>query len=70
MSKYRVYLITTAEHVVEVEASDGEEAVELALAGNLPYTPAFASYELGQWTTASELFPQNNKPENDYEEIN
>lgn len=69
MSKYRVFLITTAEHVVEVEAEDGDQAVEKALDGRLPFAPAFADYEFGEWTTASELFPANNKPEGDYEEV-
>lgn len=68
MTKFRVYLVTTASTVIEVEAEDGEEAVELALESeNLPYAPGFADYEFGEWTTASELF--NGRPENDYDEV-
>lgn len=71
MPKYRVYLVTTASTVVEVEveASEGDEAVEVALGGDLPYAPAFADYEFGEWTTASELFPKWSTPEGDYELI-
>lgn len=68
MPKYRVYLIAPAEVMVEVEAEDGDTAVDIALNGDLPYASAFAGFDLGQWTTPSEMFP-NQKPENDYEEI-
>lgn len=68
MTKYLVYLTAVASTSVEVEAEDGEEAVEIALAGRLPYAPAFAGFDLGEWTTQSELFPHAN-PDYDYEEI-
>jgi hypothetical protein len=71
MTKYRVYLVATASTTVEVEAEDGEAAVEQALSGDLPlpFAPAFAGFDLGDWTTESELSPQYNKPEDDYEEV-
>ena len=69
MARYRVYLTAVASTTVEVEASDGDEAVEIALSGILPHPPAFADYDFGEWTTASDLFPQFNKPEDDYELI-
>jgi hypothetical protein len=68
--KFRVHLVTVASTAGEVEADDGEAAVEKAFDQELPYAPAFASYEFGEWSTASESFPDViNKPENDYEEI-
>lgn len=70
MSKFLVYLVTTASTVVEVEAEDGEDAVEKAFSTELPYASAFAGYELGDWTTPSELFPKQCPPEDDYEEVN
>ena len=69
MAKYRVHLVTVASTIVEVEAEDGEQALEAAFDGDLPYAPGFADYEFGEWTTASELFPKGNNPEDDYEEI-
>ena len=70
MPKYRVHLVTVASTSVEVEADDGEAAIEKAFEQELPYAPAFADYEFGEWSTASELFPGGvNAPENDYEEI-
>lgn len=67
--RFQVYLVTTASCVIEVEAEDGEAAVELALQEDLPYAPAFAGFDLGDWTTASELWPQHSKPEDDYDEF-
>jgi hypothetical protein len=67
--KFRVYLVTTASTVVEVEAEDGEEAIEKAFETPLPYAPAFAGFDLGDWTLPSELMPEFNKPEDDYEEV-
>lgn len=69
MPKYRVYLVTVASTTVEVEAADGDAAVEAAFEGELPYAPGFADYEFGEWTTPSELFPKGSRPEDDYEEI-
>lgn len=69
MPKYRVYLQTIASTVVEVEAEDGERAIELAFDQDLPCPPAFARYEFGDWQTASDMFPQWSKPEDDYEEV-
>ena len=72
MSKYRVHLVTVASTQVEVEAADGDQAVEAALSGeiDLPYAPGFANYDFSEWTIASEMFPTQSKPEDDYEEIN
>lgn len=69
MSKFIVYLVTTASTSVTVEAEDGEAAVEEALRGHLPYADAFAGFDLGEWTTQSDLFPKSSSPENDYEEV-
>lgn len=69
MPKYRVYLVTTASTTVEVEAEDGDSAVEEALNSHLPYASAFAGFDLGEWGTNSDLFPQFSKPEDDYELI-
>lgn len=68
MAKFKVYLVTTASTVVEVEAESGEEAVEKAMEHDLPYAPAFAGFDLGDWVPASELFPEHSKPEDDYYE--
>ena len=70
MSKYRVYLVAVAETVIEVEAEDGDEAVETALMeGDFPYFPGGMSGDLGDWNTLSELFPDQNKSEDDWELI-
>ena len=69
MTKYIVYLANVASTSVEVEAENGDEAVEKALSGNLPFAAAFSGFELSEWTTPSELFPKFSKPEDDYEEI-
>lgn len=71
MAKFIVYISAIASATVEVEAEDGEEAVEIAFGGKveLPYASAFAGFELSEWTTNSELFPQFAKPEEDYEEV-
>lgn len=69
MGRFIVYLVTTASASVEVEAEDGEEAVEKAFESSLPYASAFAGFDLGDWTTPSELFPKWSKPEDDYEEV-
>lgn len=70
MARYKVYLQTIASTVVEVDAEDGEEAIEKAYQGDLPYSPGFADYEFsGEWQTPSEMFPQYAKPEDDYELI-
>lgn len=68
MTKYKVYLVTVASTVVEVEAKDGEQAVELAFEQDLPYAPGFADYDFGDWTTSSELFQGD--PQDDWEEVN
>lgn len=70
MPKFKVYLQTIASTVIEVEAEDGEQAIELAFEEDLPYAPAFADYEFsGEWMTASDMFPGFAKPENDYAEV-
>lgn len=66
MAKYEVYLAAVVSTVIEVEADSGDEAVEIALEGDLPYAPGFADYEFGEWGTNSDLFPQWSKPEDDY----
>ena len=55
--------------LMTVVIGPGGDAVEIALSGILPHPPAFADYDFGEWTTASDLFPQFNKPEDDYELI-
>ena len=67
MRKYTVYLVTTAEHVVEVEAEDGEDAIEKAFETSLPYAPHNAGFSIGDWTHSSELY--GTPPSEDYEEI-
>lgn len=69
MPKYRVYLQTIASTAVEVEAEDGDRAIELALDQDLPFAPAFADYYFSDWQTPSDMFPQWNKPEDDCEEV-
>jgi len=70
MSRYRVYLVAVAETVIEVEAEDGDEAVDTAIAGgDFPYFPGGMSGDIGEWNTLSEIFPDRNKPENDWELI-
>jgi len=69
MPKFNVYLVAVASTVVEVEAFDGEEAVEKAFDSKLPYASGYAGFDLGDWTTSSELFPQTHTPGDDYEEI-
>lgn len=67
MPRYNVYLVAVASTQVEVEAEDGEQAVELAFQQDLPYAPGFANYDFGEWTTSSELFQGD--PQDDWEEI-
>ena len=69
MPKYRVYIQTVASAYLDIEADDGDAAVEKAFEeGSFPYAPGFADYEFGEWNTPSELDPQR-KPEDDYELI-
>lgn len=68
MSKYVVYLVATISTAVEVEAEDGEEAVELAFEQDLPsLNISNRGMDMGDWSVASDLFPQFSKPEDDYE---
>lgn len=68
MSKYVVYLVATVSTAVEVEADDGNEAVELAFEQDLPrLNISNGQMDLGDWTTPSDLYPQWSKPEDDYE---
>lgn len=68
MSKYIVYLVATVSTAVEVEAEDGNEAVDLAFEQDLPrLNHSNGNMDMGDWTTASEIFPQWSKPEDDYE---
>ncbi len=70
MSKtFRVNLVTVASTTVEVEAEDEQEAAEKAFEQSLPYASAFAGFELGEWELPSEMFPEQNKPEHDVEEV-
>lgn len=69
MATYRVHLVTVASHTVEVEAEDGDAAIEVALRSEHPYFPGGMDGDLGEWTTSSELFPDISKPESDYELI-
>lgn len=69
MTRYRVYLVAVAEVAVEVEAEDGEDAIEQAFESALPFAPHNAGFDLGDWTLASELFPQWSSAEEDYEVI-
>lgn len=69
MKKYVVYMVAVVSTAVEVEAEDGEEAVELAYEADLPrLNISNGNMDMGDWTVASEIFP-GNKPEDDYEEI-
>lgn len=68
MSKYVVYLVATVSTAVEVEAEDGNEAVELAFEQDLPrLNISNGSMDMGDWSTQSDLFPEFSKPEDDYE---
>lgn len=68
MSKYVVYLVATVSTAVEVEAEDGDEAVELAFEEDLPrLNISNGNMDMGDWSTQSDLFPQFHKPEDDYE---
>lgn len=68
MSKYVVYLVATVSTAVEVEADDGDEAVDIALGEDLPrLNISNGNMDMGDWTTSSELFPNWHKPEDDYE---
>lgn len=69
MPRYAVYLVTTASTVIEVEAEDGEDAIEKAFEQGTPTPCHQEEFDLGDWTTSSELFPQWSKPEDDYEII-
>lgn len=68
MPKYRVYIDAVASTMVEVEAEDENEAIELALE-QAPSNNATTNFDLGEWSTPSDLFPEHNKPEDDYELI-
>lgn len=57
MPKYRVNLVTVASTTIEVEAADEDLAIDAAFESELPYAPAFANYEFGEWMLSSELFP-------------
>lgn len=68
MSKYVVYLVATVSVAVEVEAENGDEAVELAFEQDLPrLNISNGSMDMGDWSVASDLFPEFSKPEDDYE---
>lgn len=71
MPKYRVLLSAVVSTTVEVEAENGNDAVDAALTEGVPGL-MFLDHtypDVGEWTTMSELFPLFNKPEDDYEEV-
>lgn len=53
MPKYRVYLLSTASYVAEVEAEDEDEAIELAYE-EVPYENVSNDFELGDWYLPSD----------------
>lgn len=65
MAKYSVTLYTTASVVIDVEADDVESAVEAAYE-NTP-SQGWDWPDMGDWQTASEMFPGDFKPEDDAE---
>lgn len=69
MAKYRVWLVSTVSTQVEVDADNGDEAVERAFEQDLPYlNVSNHDMDMGDWSVGSDLFP-NAKPEDDYELI-
>jgi hypothetical protein len=68
MTKYRVYLAAVASAVIEVEADNEDDALDMAYE-NAPSNNITTDFELGDWSTSSELFPEFNKPEDDIEVI-
>lgn len=71
MAKYRVYLNTVVGTSVEVEAENGEAAVEEALMQGVPGL-MFLDHtypDEGDWGTPSDIFPDIHKPDDDYELI-
>jgi len=68
MSKYVVYLVATVSTAVEVEAENGEEAIEVAFEEDLPrLNVSNRGMDMGDWTLPSDLFPNWSKAEDDYE---
>lgn len=65
MAKYRVHLVAVAEASVEVEAEDGDQAVELAYEKAPSGANISNDFDMGDWSTASELW-RDQKPEDDY----
>lgn len=71
MSKFIVYLAAVVSTSVEVEADSGEEAIEEAIYQGVPGL-MFLDHtypDVGDWTTPSEMYPEWNKPEDDYMEV-
>lgn len=68
MEKYRVYLLAVAEAVVEVEANDENEAIELAFQNAPAGANVTNEFDMGEWSLASDLFP-GRKSEDDYEVV-
>lgn len=69
MPKYKVYLVTEASTIIEVEAEDQDSAIVQAFEGELPYAGAFDTYELGDWLLGSDMYPNAKNPLKDVEEI-
>lgn len=71
MKKYRVYLNAVVSTSVDVEAEDGEAAVEAAFSKGVPGL-MFLDHtypDVGDWGTPSDFDPKNNKREDDYMQI-
>lgn len=69
MAKFRVYANAVVSAWADVEAENGEEAVEKVWEEDLlPYAPGFSDYEFGVWQSPSE-FDESSKPEDDYREV-
>ena len=68
MTKYRVWLEAVASIPINVEADSPEEAIDLAVPQG-PGTNIHNRFDLGEWTTHSDLFPDRGHPDDDYEVI-
>lgn len=71
MAKYRVFLNAVVSTAVEVEAEDGDSAVDAALERGVPGL-MFLDHtypDVGDCGTPSDLFPESSRPEDDYEAV-
>lgn len=69
MTKYVVYMTATASCSIEVEADNPDEAIDLAYEADKPYAPAFCGFDLGDWELPSDMNPEYNRPEDDWDVI-